>query len=137
MYVILYLCNKVKIEFFTMKGDQLMQFGFIISLIFAILVAVFAIQNSGSVVISFMFAEFNISQALVILISAALGAIIVMLLGFIKQIKLKLKIKEQLKRIKNLEEENKLHNNKIEESKKNLDEKKIDSLEENKIDINE
>lgn len=114
-----------------------MQFGFIISLIFAILVAVFAIQNSGSVVISFMFAEFNISQALVILVSAALGAIIVMLLGFVKQIKLKLKIKEQLKRIKSLEEENKLHNNKIEESKKNLNEKKIDTLEDNKIDINE
>ena len=114
-----------------------MQFGFIISLIFAILVSVFAVQNSGSVVISFMFAEFNISQALVILISAALGAIIVMLLGFIKQIKLKLKIKEQLKRIKNLEEENKLFNNKIEESKKDLDEKKIDSSVDNKIDIKE
>jgi len=114
-----------------------MQFGFIISLIFAILVAVFAIQNSGSVVISFLFAEFNISQALVILISAALGAIIVMLLGFIKQIKLKLKIKEQLKKIKNLEEENKLHNNKIEESKKNLDENKIDSLLDNEVDIKE
>lgn len=114
-----------------------MQFGFIISLIFAILVAVFAVQNSGSVVISFMFAEFNISQALVILISAALGAIIVMLLGFIKQIKLKLKIKEQLKRIKNLEEENKLFNNKIEESKKNLDEKQMSRLVDSKIDIKE
>ncbi|WFD08878.1 LapA family protein [Tepidibacter hydrothermalis] len=114
-----------------------MQFGFIISLIFAILVAVFAIQNSGIVAISFLFAKFNISQALVILISAALGAVIVMLLGFIKQIKLKLKIKEQSKKIKSLEEENKLFNNKIEEFKNSLDEKKIDSLEENKIDINE
>ncbi|WP_099191373.1 LapA family protein [Tepidibacter mesophilus] len=114
-----------------------MQLGFIISLIFAILVALFAVQNSGSVVISFLFAEFNISQALVILISAALGAIIVMLLGFIKQIKLKLKIKEQSKKIKSLEEENKLCNNKIEEFENNLDEKKMDTLEDNKIDINE
>ncbi|CAH2213063.1 LapA family protein [Tepidibacter aestuarii] len=114
-----------------------MQFGFIISLISAILVALFAIQNSSSVAISFLFAEFNISQALIILISAALGAIIVMLLGFIKQIKLKLKIKEQLKKIKNLEEENKLCQNKIEEFKNNSDEKKIDGLEDNKVDINE
>ncbi len=114
-----------------------MQFGFIISLIFSILVALFAIQNSGSVVISFLFAEFNISQALVILISAALGAMIVMLLGIVKQIKLKIKMKEQLKKIKKLEEENKLCNNKTEESKKDLDEKKVDISMDNKIDINE
>ncbi|PAB56632.1 LapA family protein [Anaeromicrobium sediminis] len=112
-----------------------MQFGFIFSLIFAILVALFAIQNSESVVISFLFAEFNVSQALVILISSVLGAVIVMLLGVIKQIKLQLKIKEQSKKIKNLEEENKLCTNQIEELKKSLDEKNNDNLTDDKIDI--
>lgn len=70
---------------------------FVISLLFAIIVALFAIQNSGVVTINFLFTEYPVSQALVILISAALGAIIVMFLGAVKQFKLQRKNKDQTK----------------------------------------
>lgn len=81
---------------------------FIISLFFAILVALFAIQNASAVEINIFFAKYTVSQALVILISAILGGIIVLLLGLVKQIKLNLKIKSTSKTIAKLEEENKV-----------------------------
>lgn len=92
-----------------------MQLGFILSLVFAIVVTVFAIQNADSVLINFLFAEVEVSQALVIFISAALGAIIVTILGIIRQFKFKLKIKELNKKIKNLEEEKDIFEKRIEE----------------------
>lgn len=95
-----------------------MEFRFVISLIFAIIVALFAILNSGVVTISFLFAEFQVSQALVILISATLGAIIVMLLGAVKQYKLQRKNKDQAKTIEQLEAELKVFNDRIESSVK-------------------
>lgn len=88
---------------------------FIVSLAFAILVAVFAIQNSSSVTIKFLFAQFNTSQALIILISAIVGAVIVLFLAAITQIKLNLKIKNSAKTISKLEEENKLLTQRIEQ----------------------
>lgn len=78
---------------------------FIISLIFSILVAVFAIQNSGNVEVRFFLAQFTISQAVVILVSAIVGAIIVLLLGLIKQIKQNMKIKQLSKEVNNLTNE--------------------------------
>lgn len=86
---------------------------FIISMVFAILVAIFAIQNSSNVTINFLFAEFSISQALVILISAIVGAIIVMILATVTQIRLNLKLKTSTKTISRLEEENKLLSSKV------------------------
>lgn len=92
-----------------------MEIGFIFSLIFAILVAVFALKNADSVLIDFFFAKVQVSQAIVIFVSAALGAVIVTILGFVRQLKLSLKIKEQVKKIKKLEEEKTLLENRIEE----------------------
>lgn len=88
---------------------------FIISLVFAILVAIFAIQNSSSVAIKFLFAEFSTSQALVILISTIIGAIIVTVLATITQVKSNLKIRNSTKTIARLEEENKILSQKIEQ----------------------
>ena len=82
-----------------------MELRFVFSLLFAILVALFAILNSGIVTINFLFAAFPVSQALVILISATTGAIIAMLLGAVKQFKLQRKIKEQVKNIEQLQSE--------------------------------
>lgn len=79
-----------------------MEFKFIVSLIFAVLVAIFAIQNAGSVDVKFFFAHFRISQAVVILASAIIGAIIAVLLGLIKQIKQRMKIKQLTKEVDNL-----------------------------------
>lgn len=81
-----------------------MQLGFILSLLFAILITVFAIQNSDTVNINFLFANIPVSQALVIFISAAVGAIIVGILGFFRYFKLSKKIKEQKQEINELKE---------------------------------
>lgn len=83
-----------------------LEFKFIISLIFAVLVAIFAIQNAGNVEVKFFLANFTISQAVVILGSAIIGAIIVLLLGLIKQIRLNLKIKQLTKEIDSLKKDN-------------------------------
>jgi uncharacterized integral membrane protein len=82
------------------KGGSHMQFSFILSLIFAILVAAFALLNSSTTIINLIFTKVETSQALVILFSAALGALIVYLLNIFRQIKSSMKIKE-------LEKENK------------------------------
>ncbi|MBS4539688.1 LapA family protein [Clostridium sp. D2Q-11] len=83
-----------------------MQLGFIVSLLFAILITVFALQNSDVVNINFLFTNIPVSQALVIFISAAFGAIIVTILGLFRQLKLTKKIKDQKHEISKLKEEN-------------------------------
>ncbi len=82
-----------------------LEFKFVISLLFAVMVAIFAIQNSAVVEISFLFAKFSISQAVVILISALAGAFIVLLLSLVKQIGQNKVIKQLKLDIKALEEE--------------------------------
>ncbi|MTI67645.1 MAG: LapA family protein [Firmicutes bacterium] len=93
-----------------------MQIGFILSLIFAIIVTVFAIQNAGNVEIRFLYATVEISQALVIFISAALGAIIVTILGLFREFKSKMKIKDLNKTINKLSEENKKYEERLSEN---------------------
>jgi uncharacterized integral membrane protein len=108
-----------------MKLKVNMEFKFIISLLFSVLVAIFAIQNAKSVEINFLFTKFTISQAVVILGSAIIGALIVLLLGLIKQIKQGVKIKQLKKEIETItEEKNKLQ--------KSIDEYSISSIEEEK-----
>ena len=62
-----------------------MRFGFIISLIFAILVALFGIQNAAVISVNFFSTKFYISLALIIFVSAIIGAIVVTLLGLQKE----------------------------------------------------
>ncbi len=82
-----------------------LEFKFVISLIFAVLVAIFAIQNAPAVQVSFFIWQISISQAIVILISAVIGALIVFLLGLIKQVKQNLKVKQLNKEIEALKSE--------------------------------
>lgn len=98
-----------------MKLKVNLEFKFIISLIFAIVVAVFAIQNAGSVEINFLFAKFTISQAVVILGSAVVGALITILLSVIKQIKQNTTIKQLTKERDNFKEENTVLQGKLDE----------------------
>ena len=83
-----------------------MEKGFIISLIFAAIVGIFALNNSEKVFIDLFFTKIEMSQALVILISALLGAIIVAFFGWIKNLKFKKEIKELNKRMNSLENNN-------------------------------
>ena len=92
-----------------------MEFRFIVSLIFAVLVAIFAIQNASSVEVRFFFANITISQAVVILGSAIIGAIIAVLLGLIKQIRQSLKIKQLSKELEGLKSDNNNLQEKIDE----------------------
>jgi uncharacterized integral membrane protein len=82
-----------------------MQLGFIFSLIFAIIVTIFALQNSAAVNINFLFANVEVSQALVIFISAVFGAIIVAILGFYRGIKTKMNLKKSNKQLVTVEQE--------------------------------
>lgn len=72
---------------------QRVQFMFIVSLVFAIIITIFALTNASPVVINLFFYKLVASQALIIFISAALGAVIVTSLGLVKHIKLKNQIR--------------------------------------------
>jgi uncharacterized integral membrane protein len=81
-----------------------MDWKFVLVLIFSLFVAIFTMQNSEAVNIQFLGFEFNqISQALVILISAASGAVIVLLFGAIRWVKDKSTIMGSKKSIAGLE----------------------------------
>lgn len=82
-----------------------MDFKFVLALIIAIIVAVFAIQNAGAVDISFITMEFSISQALVILISAVFGAFVAAMLSLVRRVRQSVKIKGSAKTITALETE--------------------------------
>jgi len=80
-----------------------MEKGFIFSLIFAALVGLFAVGNSDVVLIDLFFIKIEMSQAIVIFISALLGAIIVAFIGWVKTLKFKKEIKELHKKVESLE----------------------------------
>lgn len=71
-----------------------MEKGFIIALIFAIIIAVFALNNGETVMIDFLFTEVRMSQAIVIFGSSILGAVIMAILGAVRNFKLKRENKE-------------------------------------------
>ncbi len=82
-----------------------MQIWFIASLVFAVLVALFAVMNSDPVTIRFFWAKHEFSQAIVILGSALIGAIIVGLLSMFQYFRLGFKKRELQNTIKRLEKE--------------------------------
>ncbi|MDI6600741.1 MAG: LapA family protein [Thermoanaerobacteraceae bacterium] len=85
-----------------MKG----QYYIILVLIFAILVSIFAISNAAPVNINFLYWHYTISQALVILLSAAIGALAIGIVGIFGQIRSSLRIKGLNNKIKTMEKEN-------------------------------
>jgi len=64
------------------------QFLFVVGLVFAVIISVFAITNADPVEINLLFTTFQASQALLVFLSAAAGAIIVVSLGLIRHLKL-------------------------------------------------
>lgn len=90
-----------------------MRIGFIISLIFAILVALFGIQNSAVISVNFFSTKFNISLALVIFVAAIIGAIVVTLLGLQKEFKLSRDNKRITKKSNNFENDIETSKNEI------------------------
>ena len=78
-----------------------MQVWFVISLIFSLIIAVFAALNSNVVTISLLFTKYELSQSLVIILSAVIGAVIAIFLGLFNKIKTSLKIRELNNELKN------------------------------------
>lgn len=84
-----------------------MEKGFILSLIFAAIIAVFALKNGAKVPIDLFFTEVQMSQAIIILISALFGAIIAAAFSWVRSLKLNKKIKNLNHEISDLDVRNK------------------------------
>lgn len=83
----------------------MMQIQLILILLFAIFVAAFAIQNTMTVVIKFLFWEANLSLVLVILGAVAAGVLISFLISTLKQLGIVRERKEMHKQITALTKE--------------------------------
>ncbi|PKL78918.1 MAG: hypothetical protein CVV25_09815 [Ignavibacteriae bacterium HGW-Ignavibacteriae-4] len=83
-----------------------MQIWFVVSLIFSIIVVVFAALNSEVVTIKLFWVNYELSQSVVILISAAFGAAIAIFLGLFNQLKSSLKIRALTSNLENAEMKN-------------------------------
>ncbi|WP_028609352.1 LapA family protein [Paenibacillus harenae] len=81
-----------------MKG----QGGLVAALAFALLIAIFAVINVGSVEVNFLFTKATLPLILVILASTLLGGVTAMLLGMIRQIRLNRTVKSLEKRVAEL-----------------------------------
>lgn len=71
-----------------------MQKNLIVTMIFSVLIAFFAILNAAAIPINLIFTRVDVSAALVILISATIGAIIVYSIDAVSKIKSRKKCKE-------------------------------------------
>jgi putative membrane protein len=81
-------------------GNGLKGQGVLISaLVFALLIAIFAVINVDSVQVNFFFAKTTLPLILVILVSTLLGGVTVGLLGLIRQIRLQRTIKSLEKQL--------------------------------------
>ncbi len=82
-----------------------MQIIIVVSLVFAVFIAFFAVQNAGVVTINFLWYRLSMSQAVVILCSALIGVLIMLPFDVVRTVKNKLKIKELTSENKRLKEE--------------------------------
>lgn len=82
-----------------------MRVWFVFSLFISVLVAVFAVMNSNVVLIKLYWIDYQLSQSLVILFSAVLGALIATFLGIFSKIRSTFKIRELNYVIKSLEQQ--------------------------------
>ncbi|HOR86747.1 MAG TPA: LapA family protein [Bacillota bacterium] len=82
-----------------------MQIIIVVSLVFAVFIAFFAVQNAGVVIINFLWYKLSMSQAVVILCSALIGVLIMLPFDAVRTIKYKLKLKELSVENKRLKEE--------------------------------
>ncbi|MHC1721286.1 MAG: LapA family protein [Clostridiaceae bacterium] len=71
-----------------------MQIWFVFSLVFALIIAAFAALNSDVVTIRLIFAKYELSQSIVIIISAVIGAVVAILLSLFGKIKSAMRTRE-------------------------------------------
>lgn len=82
------------------------QFYLVAAIIFALVVAIFAVQNTEKMAIQFLFWQLtNVSKVIIILASTALGALVTLCLGFMwsyKKIKHIRLLEAELKELKKM-----------------------------------
>ncbi len=78
-----------------------MQKSFIIVLVTGLVVAMFAVLNAKPVEVNMIFKTFVMSQAIVILVSATLGALAMFLMNIVQVMKLKKQVKQLSKKLVN------------------------------------
>src|SRR6056297_1753255 len=83
----------------------MMQGTIIFGLIFAIIIAIFAIQNASIVALNILMWEFEISLAVVVLGSIIFGALVIGIFSYFKQFQLKRKNRNLKLEIQSLKEE--------------------------------
>lgn len=86
-----------------------MQIGFIVILVIAIFVAIFAIQNGTPVPIDLFFARYEMPLAVIMMGCLILGAVIILILGTTRQFKKRSEQKELKNKIKAFETEKAQH----------------------------
>ena len=82
-----------------------MQFTIVLSMVFAIFIAVFALQNASIITINLLWYKLNLSQAVVILGSALFGILVMIPFDVVRRIRNSIKIAELKNKIKNLDQE--------------------------------
>lgn len=97
---------------FSFKEVNVMQVYLIVALIFSLVVAIFAVQNTAMAEINFLTWSFDVPLVLVILGAAAAGALVLYLFGLFKQVGYWMKMRqlnhnkaELEKQVKKLEEQ--------------------------------
>mgnify|MGYP006284252349 FL=1 len=108
-----------------------MQKNLIVALVFAIIVAIFSIQNAGPVSLLFFGWEFSTSLVVVVLGSAVLGALIMWIISSFKQLKIKKEKKNLRKEINNLNNEKEALESEIKDLEKKLEHRKNINTENN------
>jgi lipopolysaccharide assembly protein A len=115
---------------YTKRRGNIMQKQFIFLILLSILVAIFAITNANIISVQLFLWSFQLSGSLVILISVALGASLVLLLGLYRSIKTRMTIRDLEKNINNLKT---AHEVLITEHKKTLQENEVLKAEVNQL----
>ncbi|ABS42383.1 LapA family protein [Clostridium botulinum] len=83
-----------------------MRNGFVFSLVMALIVAIFAIQNAVAIPIKILLWQINFSLAIIILFSAVIGAVITGITGIKKERAIKKQNKDLLNKIEELKKAN-------------------------------
>ncbi len=84
-----------------------MQKNIIVTLIFSVFIAMFALLNAAAVPVNLIFTKVDVSASLVILISASVGAVIVYSLDTVSKMKSRKKFRTLEKNNADLDNENK------------------------------
>ena len=82
-----------------------MSFNLLLALLFALILAIFAAQNAKPVVIQFLGWEWITSLVVVIVGSAALGALLVGTLSLVRQVGMRMQVRDRQNRLRQAEQQ--------------------------------